>query len=186
MVIAALLSVGITTQNTHTQENHSEFIEAFNAEDTPLMLKVLKNYNRETINKKSNYGETLLMIAVFIGNADIVRAAIEAGAEIDAQDCDGYTALMEAASLGDVEIIKALLAAGAQIDMQDGDGYTALMEAAEQGKSEAVRALVDAGANMEINTNDYYTALMLADLSGHTEIVAILRNAGAQTYQERA
>ena len=82
IILAGLLSVG-STSNIKAEEEHSEFIEAFNADNTQQMIEVLKKYNSQTINKKSAYGETLLMIAAFIGNADIVRAAIKAGAVVD-------------------------------------------------------------------------------------------------------
>jgi ankyrin repeat protein len=57
--------------------------------------------------------------AVRHGQAGGLRAALEAGADVDAKDGNGDTALILAANDGDAECVGVLLAAGADVDAKD-------------------------------------------------------------------
>ncbi|HEV8068332.1 MAG TPA: ankyrin repeat domain-containing protein [Planctomycetaceae bacterium] len=80
-----------------------------------------------------NDQDTLLHLAVLFGNGGAVKALLEAGATIDAQNTYQNTALHWAASTGHMDSVKALLAAGAKLDVTNEDGNTAIDQAREVG-----------------------------------------------------
>lgn len=74
-------------------------------------------------------------------NAAVVRAALEAGANVQSESEGGATPLMCAASAGAVGAITALLEAGADIDATDDDGGTARDRAQRNGFDDVVLLL---------------------------------------------
>ncbi|TVR52637.1 MAG: ankyrin repeat domain-containing protein [Spirochaetaceae bacterium] len=85
------------------------------------------------------------------GTADDVRAALRAGADLDARDRYGLTPLMYAARYNrSVEVLRLLLDAGADVNARDSDGNTALMSAAGSNENpEITQLLIDAGARVD-------------------------------------
>lgn len=124
-------------------------------------------------------GMTPLMIACMDGNAETVRALLEAKARTETRTDDGRTALMYAAGWGDAERVQALIDAGARVDARSGDGWTPLMFAAARGDVESVRALVGAGADVNASNKWRQTALMAAARSDSMEKVMALLDSGA-------
>ena len=59
--------------------------------------------------------QLLLFEAVKSGNVDRVRQILDAGADVKAQDQDGFTVLMHAAFGGHLDVVRVLLAAGGRI-----------------------------------------------------------------------
>jgi ankyrin repeat protein len=77
-----------------------------------------------------------------------VRAALEAGAAVDARDAFGDTALNHASRNGHLEVVDLLLAAGADVENVGAADMTALMQAATAGHVGVVRRLLAAGAKV--------------------------------------
>ena len=75
-----------------------------------------------------------------------VKRLIEEGADVNAQDIDGYTALMTASANGHPEVTKLLIEGGANVNAQSNDGETALMLALMRGRNEITQLLMEAGA----------------------------------------
>ncbi|KAK3745893.1 hypothetical protein QZH41_006134 [Actinostola sp. cb2023] len=117
--------------------------------------------------------------AVSHGNERELRQLIDAAADINVTNNDGYTALMLAAQYGMKEVARALMEAGADINVTNNDGYTALMLAAVYGKEEVTRALIDVGADINVTNNGGYTALMVAAVYGKEEVARALIDVGA-------
>ena len=63
--------------------------------------------------------------AAYAGDADVVSALLEAGADPGATRFDGMTVLMAAAMGGDAECVRRLIAAGADPTSRDGSGRNA-------------------------------------------------------------
>src|SRR2546422_316546 len=63
------------------------------------------------------------------GEGSKVRAAVEAGADVNSRDADGNTLLMQAAVYAPVEDVEYLLAHGADANAANKAGHTALMRA---------------------------------------------------------
>ena len=82
----------------------------------------------------------------------VAKLLLDAGAEVDSRDRDGWTPLYAAASCGETEIVKVLISAGADVSARDyGKGAmplaaTALHQACAGLYASTVEALVKAGA----------------------------------------
>ena len=69
-------------------------------------------------------------MAAWNGHEAVVKALIEAGADVNKARDDGWTPLYTAASNGHEAVVKALIEAGADVNKADNDGKTPLYMAA--------------------------------------------------------
>lgn len=86
-------------------------------------------------------------LGLAVGDFDLARRLIEAGAPADTQGTRGSTALMNAADSGRVDRVAFLLEHGASVDLKNDDGNTALYFAATSGQVEVVKLLLHKGAD---------------------------------------
>lgn len=92
--------------------------------------------------------------------AKVVRLLIGAGANVNAGAKTGLgPPLNRAADLGDADSISALIKAGAKVNNKTSDGITALMLASERGNLDAVKQLLVAGADTLMKDNSGHDAL---------------------------
>jgi len=117
---------------------------------------------------------TPLMNASHLGEEDIVRRLIAAGAALNARNADGNTALWLACVGNHLKIIDVLVGAGIDIDNRNDNDATALMYAASTGKADVVAHLLARGANTGLETLDGFTAL---DMAATVECLGHLRRA---------
>jgi hypothetical protein len=111
---------------------------------------------------------------------ETVEALLDAGADPDLANGEGWTPLMVAAYSPD--LVRLLLPRVKNTDAATKDGLTALMLAATNGHAESVRLLLERGASPNHVAADGTTAL---DRAAHSEPVrAILTAAGAQPGKE--
>lgn len=132
--------------------------------------------------------KTVLMLAARHGNANIIKALLNAGARVnDTNGLMGITALMVASQQNHADIVKILIKAGADTEAEDLVGNTALISAA-RGKAnelhrdttlEAVKALIAGGANVNAANRCGDTPLMNAARLNHAKTIRALINAGA-------
>jgi thiosulfate/3-mercaptopyruvate sulfurtransferase len=115
---------------------------------------------------------TPLMQAAHMGERDIVRLLIAAGAQPNARNADGNNALWFACVGSHPDIIDLLAEAGIDIDHRNDSGATPLMYAASSGKAAIVERLLAKGADVAPETPDGFTAL---DLASTIEVLALLR-----------
>jgi ankyrin repeat protein len=92
-------------------------------------------------------GKTLRTAAA-TGDADGLRAALAAGADVNARGEFGDSALNLACEQGHAEIVAALLGAGANVENKGGADKTPIMNAAFAGHVGVVRQLIGAGARI--------------------------------------
>jgi uncharacterized protein len=98
-------------------------------------------------------GYTPLFLAAREGNAAIVAALVEAGADPKAVSSTGSTPLMLAAGAGNAGAVERLLDAGVEIDAKErARGQTALMFAAAYNRVEVVKLLARRGANVAMTS----------------------------------
>lgn len=117
--------------------------------------------------------------AIETGKVKDVRGALNARADIDAENENGHTSLTYALSLMyrkkcNNEIALLLIARKAQIDKTKGGDVTPLMIAASAGDREMVQCLLERKACIDRVNAKGETALMLAASAGNTEMVQCL------------
>ena len=81
-----------------------------------------------------------------------IQTLISYGADVHAQNKDGYTCLQAAASgktEDDIKFVKMLLNHGVEIDTRNEAGETALWKATKQGHQSIMKLLIDKGANLD-------------------------------------
>lgn len=111
---------------------------------------------------RSFYG-TALKAAIHDGNANLVKRLIDAGADINILDKNGWTGLMEVATIGNTKIANIFINARADLNIQlKDDGHTALFLAIGAQQLDIVKQLVLAEADLNIQNNSKWTALMYA------------------------
>ncbi len=128
-----------------------------------------------------------LMFAAAHGRVNIVKALLEAGADVNARsDVHDSTAVMLAAGNGHVDVVKVLLEAGADIEERDRAGRTTLAFAAGLDDVEIVKILLDAGADVNAKDGLGTTPLMWAVSEGQADIVKVLLDAGADVHAKNS
>ncbi|MCM2391635.1 ankyrin repeat domain-containing protein [Streptomyces albipurpureus] len=112
-----------------------------------------------------------LLEAARSGDADEVRAALDAGADVETRDGDGRSPLL-LASLGDhVAVAHTLVAAGADPDAQDSRRDSAWLVTGVTGSVEMMRALLPAGPDMTVRNRFGGVSLIPASERGHVAYV---------------
>ncbi len=98
--------------------------------------------------RQEDTGVTALMLAALFqkDNARTVEALLAAGAELTAQDREGYSALSYAVLGGSAAAVRCLIEAGADVDARSASGTTVLDLAQWSGETEIARLLLEAGA----------------------------------------
>ena len=131
-------------------------------------------------------GQTPLMWAAAQGHPDMMRALIEAGADVNARSTiiawerqrtseprdkwlppGGLTPMLFAAREGCVDCVKVLVSSGADPNIVDPDQYSPLVLALINGHFDVAGALIDAGANLDREDKVGRTALWAA-VDAHT------------------
>ena len=92
-----------------------------------------------------------LLEAIMDGDIERAKSLIDAGADVNARDIDGWTPLMYAALNGHTEIVELLIESGADVNAEDNNGQTVLMFATRGGHTEIVEILIKAGADVKTN-----------------------------------
>ncbi len=126
---------------------------------------------------------TLLRNAAAAGNLPMVRHLKKQGADINAQDLDGWSSLHFAAFEGHLPVVKYLVGQqGANINNKDKRGRDTLHFAIYKNHLLVVKYLVEHGAN--IHNKGYWdmTPLHLAAEEGYLPIVKYLVGRGANIY----
>lgn len=91
--------------------------------------------------------------AAFRGDADLLRAELASGADVNANSGE---ALHLAAWRGHPEVVRLLLEAGAGLELPTPKGGTALTAAAHGGCTTCLRLLLEAGSVREARNADGY------------------------------
>lgn len=142
--------------------------EAIEAEDLPKVELILREGADPSQWDFDDYFTTPLSLAVAVGDIEIVRSLLDAGADLNL----GLEApLREAIDRGYYEIAILLLARGAAVDPLAEDGITPLMSAAARGDLRLVQLLLDYGADPQRHDREGQTA---RDKTARDEIKRIL------------
>jgi ankyrin repeat protein len=110
----------------------------------------------------------------------VMKALIDAKADVSARDDKGFTPLMVAAGKNNVDAVSILLAAGANPNDVNYDGGSALMYASRHGHTRVVALLCHAGAHL----NHICIDATVLDAARSPEIKAVLAEAGGRTWYD--
>ena len=128
----------------------------------------------------SRDGRTALISAAAHGDVPVVRALLNGGADVNAQDSSRYTALFHAIEARYDEVADVLLAQpGLDLNARGKNGVTALISFVWRDRADVVKLLLDRGANVNLQDADGDTALHGAAESGNIEIINHLLTKGA-------
>jgi ankyrin repeat protein len=144
--------------------------------ETPLMtcakagsadaVRMLVEYGAAVNAKDPAQGQTALMWAAAERHPDVVKALIEAHADLKANTKQGFAAIHFAARVGDLESVKLLLAAGVDIN------------ALTQAEGAANRVTSQLGIAKTVGTLGY-TPLLVAVVRGQVDLALYLLDHGA-------
>ncbi len=128
---------------------------------------------------RRSYPRTPLANAARIGDLEIGKLLVEAGAKADFDRGDHGSPMTESANNGHLDFLKFMVAEGADLNyMTDGEG-TALHCGARNGHLDIVKYALDQGADLDRQNDGQGTPLNGAARNGHLETVAFLIEKGA-------
>ena len=96
---------------------------------------------------KTQQGDTLLLNAVWSGNADLIRWILNHSVDPNQADEQGHTPLMLATHRCDLSVVQELIRQGADPDMIDHKGRSALHHAAQHESSDFYSFIEDCGGD---------------------------------------
>jgi ankyrin repeat protein len=112
-------------------------------------------------------------------SAQIVRILLDAGANTQWTNKDGWTPATTACKYNKLEVVEMLISHDRALVNKGGDtGAPPLMAASAFGHTEICRYLVESGCNVDASDRIGMTALMMAVAMGHLEVVRLLLAAG--------
>ena len=115
------------------------------------------------VNATNKKNVTALMLACTKGNAGAINILLNAGADPNIADNNGYTCLHYAADRDcSKETFQAIIAHGADVNARNKNNTATLMTACKKGNTAAINILMNAGADPNIADNDGYTCLHYA------------------------
>ena len=124
--------------------------------------------------RMSDDADARLLAAAATGDAAGIRAAIVAGANVNARDDDGRTGLLLATRARHPEAFQVLIDAEADVDLQDDRLDNPFLYAGAEGILDILKLANDAGADPAITNRYGGIALIPASERGHVETVRYL------------
>lgn len=176
--VKLLLDSGADVNRPCGPASHTPVYLASYSMNPTIMATVLSRHpNLES----GGAGMTPLLAAVSVGDEDVVRLLLQAGANIKARTVkDGHSVLHLAVTSFKQSMLPLLLRSGADVDASSTNprGLTALHVAAQVGNDDALRQLIRAGANLIARYNGGLTALHGAASGGRLGTASILLDHG--------
>lgn len=175
--------------NTEAEnKNFRELIEAVANQDKTKVRAMIKD--GIDINMSNEHGRTALMMAEHIGDLDMVKILVEAGANLEQATKDNETAFLYACRVTEnVEIIEYLIKQGVNTQAKTIYGNNALFVAAEYNKNWQVAEYLINTKLYDINDqncNNAYTPLMAAVRYNNVDVINVLIDHGANLYAKDA
>lgn len=99
-------------------------------------------------------GWTVLHRAARYGHVEVIKAMLEAGADLEIRDYNTMTPLHWMTNYGWIEMVKFLIELGASLEALDYFGFTPLHWAADRIRIDVAKLLINAGASLEALDNN--------------------------------
>ena len=166
-------------------QEEEAFLKAAQEGDLEAVNFYIKKSKTQEIDinvKDQKEGWTALYWATYYDYPKIVKALVEAGADVNATENYDSTALILAAEFNRLEIVEILVdVSEIKMNAQDFYGMTALIRAAYRNHPEIVTVIVNTqGTEVNITDDEGMTALDRAQESFKTGIQASLKQAGGK------
>jgi len=123
-------------------------------------------------NKSIEQQPTPLLLALDLGNIEVAKAIIKAGARVERAADNGATPLFFA--IGSIEITRLLIDAGANVNARLKDGVYLITAAVISKSTSAVQILIDAGADVNSVNSEGDSSLHYAADAGDVDMVKFL------------
>ena len=120
----------------------------------------------EDPNARGGGSVTKLMTAANQGDVNRIRALVDMGGDVNAQDDFGWTPLRFAVRKRHSEAVQELIRASADVNLCSNSGRTALMSAVANNAPNIVQSLVEAGADLTAKNGDGLSAYDIASRGG--------------------
>ncbi|WP_018872263.1 ankyrin repeat domain-containing protein [Thioalkalivibrio sp. ALJ16] len=166
--MALLLGAGASLDQRKNDGATALYLAARNPDQDPGARKVrqLLDAGANPNIARSDDAWTPLFAAARYGHVEAVERLLDAGAEVDWRNSQGWTALYAATRKPELDPgarkVRLLLDAGANPNIAGGDNaWTSLHAAARYGHAAAVEWMLDAGADVDRLTEDGWSVLHL-------------------------
>lgn len=184
LFLALFLFLGvILTGQAYARVKCDDYKAALGKGDVETAKKIITE-RKKKINQycsgKDLKESTLLIRAIYSDKAEVVKAAIDAGADVNIgkKDKARTSPLYLAVTDRKPEITRLLIDAGADVKKTT-DGWTLVQVAVSYSKVEQLKMLIDAGADVNKVFKKRWPALTNAAKYGKVEAVKLLLDAGA-------
>ncbi|XP_039981750.1 ankyrin repeat and SOCS box protein 2-like [Xiphias gladius] len=142
-------------------------------------LRILLSAQPGMINKRTERGESALLVAVSKDQLRCIQVLLENGADPDITNHDKETPLYKACERNSAAMVAALLNHGAAVNTHCIQGWTALQEAVVQNNVEICEMLLKAGAKHNLSNMYGISPLFTAAQSGQLATLRFLLKHGA-------
>ena len=118
--------------------------------------------------------------AAYQDDESYIECLVEAGADINARDADGYSPLIWTALSGHPRAAASLLQGGAHMELPDENGLTALLHSVECNSHEVLQVLLAGGAKSSARSTLDMTVFHVAAEKGDVQTLDILEGTDLQ------
>lgn len=151
---------------TDSEGNYPLHIAARLNDEKAVRMLVRNGARLDAINTID--GSHALIAAAIVDSHLALKALLELGVDVNAQDKEGLTALIHIAQNENLNALKILLEYNPELDKGDLDGKTPLMYAAEADSVISIKVLINNGASKDLVDKEGKTALMFAAENNNT------------------
>ena len=139
----------------------------------PTLVKLLLNKGALVHVSNSNRFTPIIQACRY-GNAQIIHALLDSGANPNSSIEDATSAFQLCAGSTATDVLKRMVNQGASFDAKNNYGQTALMWSANSAHIENINYLVDIGANINHQSEEGYSPLFFAIKSQNLDAVKTL------------
>lgn len=160
------------------KEENLPLLEASLAGDLDKVKRLVEGKG-DINNAMDQEKNTAVMLGAKTGHLEVVKYFVEKGADIEAENKDGWNALELSAEAGHLEVVKYLVEERTYVGEENDQLDTALRSSAEEGHLEVVKYLVSKGANVKAEDGNGNTAVHFSAREGHLDVLKYLVTQGA-------
>ena len=129
----------------------------------------------ELITKRTKYNWAPVHAAACGGFVDVLGCLVTRGADILAEDNDGYSVLHIAAQQGEINTIRYLIHAYPKLlHRKDNKGLNVVYHAAKSGHTDVFKILLELGSDVSVCNSMGQNSFHIACINGHLDIVSVL------------